>query len=111
MEYELDHDGMTGLLNRKAFERQAEKLLQKEACAALMMLDIDDLKDINDTLGHEMGDRAILRLVQVLREWVPADGLLARRSGDEFLMLLPAGEGRPALQRRINESWHLARSL
>ena len=62
IEYERDYDLLTGLINRRAFYRQAGKIFSQSellGCAAVLMIDLDNLKEINDNYGHELGDQYI----------------------------------------------------
>ena len=84
---ESQHDELTGLLNRRGFMNRLEHLLGTSTGrrGAIAYLDLDGLKTINDTLGHDMGDDAIRNTARILRAEVPEDGLLARLGGDEFV--------------------------
>ena len=85
-------DELTGLNNRRAFN----ELVQSEAKKAgrynhpysVMMIDIDDLKQINDSIGHEAGDRLLRIVANVMKETFRATDMLARYGGDEFIVLL-----------------------
>ena len=62
-------DGLTGALNRKAAEQKINTLMQDKECKGyLLMLDIDDFKTVNDTMGHAIGDLALITLVKLLKE-------------------------------------------
>ena len=90
LERERDYDQLTGLYNRGAFRKTAEKLLEngKIACAGLVMWDLDNLKYVNDTYGHEMGDRYICLFADQLKR-LSMDGVIVERhSGDEFMCLV-----------------------
>lgn len=91
IEYERDHDTLTGLLNRRAFSRLTNDLFENHSdnlkISALVMLDLDDLKHINDTYGHEMGDRYIYVAAEAFRKSVPKNTIISRVSGDEFFIL------------------------
>ena len=63
------HDGLTGLLNRVSFQRDLEALTEKKQRFALLSLDLDDFKNINDTYGHQAGDCALQHLAKMIREW------------------------------------------
>jgi diguanylate cyclase (GGDEF)-like protein len=83
------HDALTGLPNRVLFrEILGRSLSQHTATVAVMMLDLDGFKDINDTLGHEYGDLILCELGTRLLAVVGADGIVARFGGDEFAVLL-----------------------
>ncbi|OYY95245.1 MAG: hypothetical protein B7Y41_01680 [Hydrogenophilales bacterium 28-61-23] len=91
MSWQLAHDGLTGLTNRREFERRLQALL---ACAApgvahaLLFLDLDQFKIVNDTCGHLAGDELLKRLAEMLQEQVRGGDVLARLGGDEFAVLL-----------------------
>ena len=88
-----DHDPLTGLLNRRSFERELEAHRVRRARygggGAAIMLDLDQFKFINDTLGHHAGDEAITRASRVLGSRLRGTDVLARLGGDEFAVLLP----------------------
>ena len=90
-----DHDPLTGLLNRRSFERELERqVAQVERYGprgAAIVLDLDHFKTINDTLGHGVGDELIARVAHALRERLRDSDVLARLGGDEFAVLLPEG--------------------
>jgi diguanylate cyclase (GGDEF)-like protein len=87
------YDSLTGLPNRRMFQEQLDKEIRRHkeinAEFALLFLDLDGFKQINDTIGHEAGDRLLqesaLRLISSIRE----TDLLSRLAGDEFVVLLP----------------------
>lgn len=85
-------DPLTGLLNRRAFESRSRVLLSDkrgdEPDVALIMLDIDHFKHVNDTYGHETGDRALVKLAAICRETVRSEDVVARIGGEEFVILL-----------------------
>lgn len=85
--HERDYDGLTGLLNRHAFHRHLEELFKNPSAlhiSAMLMLDLDNLKFINDTYGHDMGDVYIRSTAKVLKHNAGPNALVARQSGDEF---------------------------
>lgn len=87
VERERDHDLLTGLLSRRAFQQRIAWLLERDAAGtgALLMLDLDNLKHINDTYGHDCGDKYICALADVLRRTAPeGHALICRQSGDEM---------------------------
>ncbi len=87
------HDSLTGLANRACFEYNLNEHLatgsEHSPGFAVLFLDLDRFKTINDSLGHVMGDRVLIRLAERLREVLPEEALLARFGGDEFIVLLP----------------------
>ena len=83
-------DAHTGLWNRRAYDnRYAEISEQDEQTAAIVMVDIDRFKHINDTHGHEVGDAALTALTDAMLCSVRPDDFVARYGGDEFAILLP----------------------
>jgi len=85
-------DHLTGLANRRRFERQLERevgrVLRFDRPFTLLMIDIDNFKNLNDTFGHDAGDDAIRRISRVLREGTRGIDLAARIGGEEFAILL-----------------------
>jgi diguanylate cyclase (GGDEF)-like protein len=95
------HDPLTGLPNRAMFEPALDATLSECAGAgtkaALLYLDIDSFKTINDTFGHDTGDRLLTTIADRLRVWLPEGAMAARLGGDEFVVLispLQGGDGR-----------------
>jgi diguanylate cyclase (GGDEF)-like protein/PAS domain S-box-containing protein len=89
-----DHDALTGLFNRRRFEEELARLVAytrryRAAPAALLLLDLDNFKYVNDTLGHGAGDRLICSVAAVLRRGLRETDVLARLGADEFAILLP----------------------
>ena len=82
-------DNLTGLLNRRSFEEQAAALRRKETLVAVVMGDLDHFKVLNDTYGHETGDRALRLFSRVLTESVRTQDLVCRHGGEEFVVALP----------------------
>src|SRR5207244_7397167 len=88
-----DHDPLTGLFNRRRFEREFSRELSAAGRygggGAVLIIDIDNFKHINDTLGHNAGDEVMMEVAHLLRERVRDTDILARLGGDEFGVLLP----------------------
>lgn len=106
IEHERDYDVLTGLYNRQAFNRVCSELFaqpERMGVAALMMMDLDNLKHINDTYGHDWGDQYIRRTGQCLRENTPVETVCARLSGDEFLVLFYGYRSRDAVREKIEQ--------
>ena len=82
------HDALTGLPNRAFLLQQLEKRLHSDERAALLYVDLDRYKLINDTLGHTAGDKALIEVARRLRTAVGADDVVGRMGGDEFVALL-----------------------
>ena len=82
-------DDLTGLANRRGFYANASAQLAESPTAALLLLDLDKFKEVNDSLGHHIGDRLLVGLGARLARLLRPDDLLARLGGDEFALLLP----------------------
>ena len=111
IEHERDYDILTGLYNRQAFNRVCTELFaapERMGVAALMMMDLDNLKHINDTYGHDWGDQYIRRTGQCLRENTPVGTVCARLSGDEFLVLFHGYHNRDEVREKID---HLTNAM
>lgn len=91
--HDAHHDNLTGLANRSLFISQLDKTLQrhkrdKSHCFAVMFIDLDNFKDINDTLGHHAGDKFLKSTANEFSTCIREHDLLARFGGDEFVILL-----------------------
>ena len=85
-------DPLTGVLNRRGFERDASKRLRDsadDATGALLFIDLNDFKRINDTFGHEIGDQLLTIAAQRLRKSLRSCDIIGRPGGDEFVALVP----------------------
>ena len=93
LEYLIDHDFLTGLINRRRFlqevAREAERMSRYGAEGAVLMIDLDNFKAVNDTFGHKAGDDLLRGVAGALRHRMRQSDVLARVGGDEFAMLLP----------------------
>lgn len=90
LEYERDYDSLTNLLNRRSFKEKVQALLKQGNLkyAAMVMWDMDNLKYINDTYGHDTGDRYLSEAARLFGSLSGYRGLVGRRSGDEFFAFL-----------------------
>jgi diguanylate cyclase len=114
------HDPLTGALNRKGLDEALEKELssvrRKETPLCMSLLDIDNFKKLNDSLGHAAGDQALAHLANVARECMRPQDTLARYGGEEFVILLPDTaleqgiEAMTRLQRELTKKFFLAGS-
>lgn len=112
------HDPLTGALNRKgleeAVEREISSVRRKDTPLCMALLDIDNFKKLNDTLGHATGDVALAHLAKVARECMRPQDTLARYGGEEFVILLPDTpldkgiEAMTRLQRELTKKFFLA---
>ncbi|MCU1677830.1 MAG: hypothetical protein JWM93_2588 [Frankiales bacterium] len=93
LQHLADHDALTGLLNRRRFEQEVEHHLtlcrRYGARGAVLLIDVDHFKYVNDTLGHSAGDELIIQIADALHSRLRESDLLARLGGDEFAVLLP----------------------
>lgn len=112
IEHERDYDTLTGLYNRQAFQRESESLFSEPKQlkhAALLMLDMDNLKYTNDTYGHDWGDQYIRQAGRCFADYTPKDTLCARISGDEFHLLFYGYESQDEIRKvltKLREQLH-----
>ncbi len=110
LRFEATHDPLTGLLNRKAFADHAQQTCARAALnqrgVAMLYLDLDGFKTINDTYGHETGDRVLMEAARRVSNVLAPGEVLARLGGDEFCILLeaPSPTRAVSLAERIVES-------
>ncbi len=90
IQYERDHDSLTKLVNHKFFTETVKNLIQTSYLtnAAMLMIDLDNFKVINDTYGHDYGDTYLKHTAQRLLKLCNKKGITARRSGDEFCIFI-----------------------
>lgn len=87
LRYNMNHDVLTGLYNRRFFEQQIEQLREKEKSPfVITMLDIDFFKKVNDTYGHEAGDEVLVQVSDRLKEAAGEENLAVRWGGEEFII-------------------------
>ena len=104
IERERDYDILTGLYNRQAFNRVCADLFAHPAqlhCSALLMMDLDNLKQINDTYGHDWGDQYIRQTGQCFAANTPANTICSRLSGDEFLIFFYGYQDQAQLRAQL----------
>jgi|GEM_PF-469940 len=106
MNYRATHDALTGLINRAEFESQLEALLQGAQHAhsenALMYIDLDQFKVVNDACGHSIGDQLLIQVTALIQRCVRNQDSVARIGGDEFAVLLEQCDVNHAL--RVGQS-------
>ena len=102
LRYIADHDSLTGLLDRRRFRAEVDQYVSFSARyggqGAVMIIDIDGLKAVNDSLGHHVGDNLLRQIAAIMCERVRATDIVARLSGDEFAVLVPQTDTAGALQ-------------
>lgn len=111
LKYRATHDSLTNLPNRYAvnefLKKQVSRPREQGSYSAIMFLDLDDFKKVNDHLGHEVGDHLLLEVARRLGEAMPSDGVLGRFGGDEFIVILPdindLGEGRAVAEALLGQ--------
>lgn len=90
--YHANHDVMTGLFNRyalnKAIEKEHTGVTQYSGTCTVALIDIDRFKSVNDTYGHDIGDKAIIHIANILRRCTSTTDIVARAGGEEFCILL-----------------------
>ncbi len=109
LEYQSLHDPLTRLPNRRALEQELAQRIEAARLGrerlAVGMIDLDDFKPVNDTFGHEAGDRLLISLAERLRQRLREGDLLARLGGDEFVVLLshiePDEQSLPTILNRL----------
>ena len=113
----VQQDQLTGALNRRgmdaAFEREATRADRSQHPLCVALLDIDNFKRLNDTLGHQAGDQALIHLSSVIKETLRPSDSVARYGGEEFIIILPEVEIEEAastverLQRELTKKFFL----
>ncbi|MEI7445373.1 MAG: GGDEF and EAL domain-containing protein [Burkholderiales bacterium] len=93
------HDALTGLPNRVYLTHQLEEALKHERAAAVLYVDLDRYKIINDTLGHSVGDQVLIEVARRFRESIRPDDVAGRIGGDEFILLLLDLQDRTEIER------------
>ncbi len=107
--YDAMHDSLTGLGNRVLFAHRVNEFGggQSTGIVAILFIDLDDFKTVNDSLGHELGDQLLATVGQRLRSCVREEDLVARLSGDEFAILVESAVDRQdavAAARRVQDA-------
>ncbi|MCM4078204.1 putative bifunctional diguanylate cyclase/phosphodiesterase [Paractinoplanes hotanensis] len=91
-EHEALHDGLTGLPNREAFRQRAAAALREDKGGAVVVVDLNRFKEVNDTLGHHAGDELLKVITARLRGGVRQQDTVARLGGDEFALIVPGAD-------------------
>lgn len=106
IEYDRDYDLLTNLYNRRAFNNKMQEIFrapQSIGIGAMVMLDLDNLKYINDTYGHDCGDEYIHMAAKVLRHYRNSTSVVARLSGDEFMAFFFGEREKDQIRGRLED--------
>lgn len=105
IEYERDHDALTNLMDRRAFKRIVINKLKEDniGIGAFVMCDMDNLKFVNDTYGHDCGDEYLKEASIILKEFENYNGIVSRRSGDEFVSFIYGYENKDQIRDIVNK--------
>jgi len=102
LEYQSQIDSLTGLFNRRAFEKKIHEEFERSKRyhnpLSVLIFDLDNFKNINDTYGHHGGDAALVKISETLRDMTRQSDFSARYGGEEFVMILPETDQDNALQ-------------
>lgn len=111
------HDQLTGALNRRGleetFDKETARARRRKSPLCVALLDIDNFKKLNDSLGHDAGDAALIHLARVIKETMRPQDTVARYGGEEFVILLPdtdldaANQALTRLQRELTRRFFL----
>ena len=111
------HDQLTGVLNRRGLEeiftKEAARATRHETSLCVALIDIDNFKKLNDSMGHDTGDEALIHLATICRETLRPQDTVARFGGEEFIILLPdtplndAASALTRLQRELTKKFFL----
>lgn len=85
----VQKDGLTGLYNTVFCKNKIDELISKDFEFALMMVDLDDFKKVNDNYGHLFGDEVLIKTANMLMTFLPNDSIIGRFGGDEFIVIVP----------------------
>ena len=89
MSYRATHDSLVGLYNREELEHQFEvRSVRSNRAIAMLFVDLDNFKPLNDTLGHQAGDLALTKVADIIKNGIRTDDIAARLGGDEFVVVL-----------------------
>lgn len=108
------HDRLTGLKNRTAFEEIMEKRMKQRQATALLMIDLDHFKKVNDILGHDKGDELLKKVATCIKRHCRQEDTAIRMGGDEFIVLLPNStveDSARVAEQLLNAISHLFQSV
>jgi diguanylate cyclase (GGDEF)-like protein len=105
LHHEATHDSLTGLANRALFDERLRAATARSRPVGVLLIDLDDFKTVNDTLGHGTGNDLLVAFADIVRGVIRADDLAARLGGDEFAVLL-AADVSDSVAQRLLEALH-----
>lgn len=107
IERERDYDMLTGIYNRRAFFHAATKQMEKldAPISIAIMIDLDNLKEINDTYGHEWGDQYIMDAAKCIQKYSAKNAICARISGDEFNIFMSGFQDETEARQAVEKLW------
>lgn len=110
LRHKAEHDPLTGVINRGGFDQMSQLLKVQKSPLALLLIDVDKFKQVNDGYGHEMGDQVLKRVAGLLRDSFRSNDYVARLGGDEFAVIMVDGtpEQEDLIREKIN---HINRVL
>ncbi|WP_134701695.1 bifunctional diguanylate cyclase/phosphodiesterase [Ammoniphilus sp. YIM 78166] len=110
LSYQAYHDSLTGLPNRTLFMEKLEQsithAIQSKEQGALLFLDLDDFKPLNDTFGHDVGDLLLQKVTERLQRCIRSNDVISRLGGDEFTILLPSIQRRGKQKKLVKAILH-----
>lgn len=98
-----EYDPLTGIYNRRGAESQIESLLLAKTPGVLLMIDVDYFKSVNDSFGHEIGDRTLVEVARTLQRFFAANDIVMRFGGDEFIVFIKGEKERRRLAARLTD--------
>ena len=108
LQWLADNDPLTKIGNRRAFQNGLDRLLAEETRGAVIFIDVNRFKQINDIYGHNSGDRVLIEIADKLKSYVRGGDLVCRLAGDEFTLILPGVKAK-ALQNILPDLAHSLR--
>jgi len=112
LQYRATHDGLVGLLNRHEFEKKYDAFMatvESDIVISMIFIDLDNFKQLNDSFGHQEGDKALVKIGEIIRNSIRKSDTAARFGGDEFMILILSDSAEEAKQvankilEKINE--------
>jgi diguanylate cyclase (GGDEF)-like protein len=102
--WEAGHDTLTGLLNRSSYQNLGNELKNLKQPIALLVIDVDKFKEINDTYGHKVGDKALIKVATTLTQGFRSEDYVIRYAGDEFVVIMTnfSTEGKHAIAAKVD---------